>query len=331
MPISLVALAAVALTGCSTGAPSTTGINAGPGEPQPLEDLKIGVFIPATSNAYLQAEKTGAEETAKKAGIDLTVVASDWDPQRQNDAMMLAMQRKTYDAWIVNPISPREQCSQIKDAAAQGIKVLVVVTAICGDDGYTDGTLGFIGEQNAAGYRGWWKHIFENTDPGKLAAITGPDLDFVTMATQSALESVQPEYPDHTIASFQKTDYLTEEAFAVTQTTLKSNPDLKAVASNYSGMTRGVVQAVQESGKSSSVKVFDSNGDAWTKSAIESGTVKMALPGTPYTDMKLAVEMMMASWQGQEVAKVTNPLDQLQFAGAPYITKDNVASWVPEY
>jgi len=319
--VATVALAGIALTGCANSETPAGGNDA--------ERLHIGVFIPANSNAYLQAEETAAEQVAEDLGIDVTVITSDWDSQAQNAAFELAKQRGTYDAWVVNAISPAEQCDTILDAAESGIPVIIAVTAICGDDGYTEGTIAFVGEQNRAGYDKWFEHINANSSNGELAVITGPALDFVTNTTTAAAEAALPSTNGLELASVQNTDYLTETAYAAAQTFLQSNPKLVAIASNYSGMTRGVVEAVEQSGKD--VTVYDSNGDSWTKEQIEAGAIAAALPGMPFTDIRLSLESLVAHLNGEEVETVINPLDSLTFPGAPIITADNVAEWTPEY
>jgi ribose transport system substrate-binding protein len=322
------ALAALSLTlplaACGGG--TTPGSSAG-GE----KKLNIGVFIPANSNAYLQAEEKAAKQVGEELGVNVTVITSNWKAQDQNTAFQLAQQRKTYDGWVVNAISPSDQCNGIKKAANSGIPIIIAITAICGDDGYTEGTVGFVGEQNKDGYTKWAEHILANTPPGPVSLITGPPLDFVTDTTTAAVKDNFAKNPSFTLASVENTDYSTDAAFKASQTFLNANNGLKAIASNYSGMTRGVVQAVKQAGKQDSVLVYDSNGDSWTKGQIQAGTIKAALPGMPSTDVKLSVQLLVDKIKGKDVAKNTNPLDTLKFPGAPVITKDNVAQWNPEY
>lgn len=318
--LPMIAASALALTACAA---DTTG-----GEATD-DTIKIGVFIPANSNAYLQAEEAAAKAAAEEFGVEIDVITSNWDSQAQNAAFQQAMQRGTYDAWVVNAISPAEQCDQILEAAESGIPVIIAITAICGDGGYTEGTVAFVGEQNAAGYDAWFAHIKENTPAGEIAVITGPALDFVTETTTAAAEKAFADGGDLKLASIQNTDYLTETAYAAAQTFLQSNPRLVAIASNYSGMTRGVVEAVAQSGRD--ILVYDSNGDAWTKEQIEAGTIAAALPGTPIADIKLAVQALLDHLDGKTVETVINPLDSLGYPNGPVLTSENVADWNPEY
>ena len=263
--------------------------------------------------------------------MKVTVIASGFDAQKQANSMSLALARKTYNAWIVSPVAPQQQCAAIKKAAATGIPVIVVVTPICGDDGYTKGTTGFVGEQNRPTYDKWFNYIFSHTDAGKISVLTGPPLDYVTDTTTASAKATVAKYSKFSIASLQNTDYSTQKAFDDTQAVLTANPDLKAVASNYTGMTQGVVQAVKAANLTGKVKVYDVDGDAWSKQAIENGTVDMTIPGTPYTDMVDAVKLTLKAFQGGKIPQNTNPLDSLKVPGGPLITKANVALWTPEY
>ncbi|MFE4950171.1 sugar ABC transporter substrate-binding protein [Leifsonia sp. NPDC056665] len=321
-------LAAVAAAAVAVSLAACSGAGAGASQDH---KLKIGVFIPANSNAYLQSEQKAATEVGKELGVDVTVITSNWKAQDQNTAFQLAQQRKTYDGWVVNAISPADQCNGIKRAAQSGIPIIIAITAICGDDGYTKGTVGFVGEQNRSGYDKWFNYMFANTTPGSISLITGPTLDFVTDTTTAAAKAGFASHSNFKLASIENTDYSTDAAYKAAQTFLNANGDLKAIASNYSGMTRGVVQAVKQAGKADSVIVYDSNGDSWTKSQVAAGTIKAALPGMPYTDIKLSLALLVDKLKGKTVATNTNPLDTLTFPGAPLITKDNVDQWKPEY
>ncbi|MFA3843378.1 sugar ABC transporter substrate-binding protein [Streptomyces aureus] len=317
--LSLLAVAVLGLAGCSA---ETTGSASG----MP----RIGVFIPANSNAYLRAEEAAAKKYGAELGLDVTVVTSNWETQAQNTAFGFAQQRKSYDGWVVNAISPVDQCGTLKQAASKGVPIVIAITAICGDDGYTVGTVGFVGEQNRVGYNAWFDYMFRTSKPGPVSILTGPPLDFVTNTTTAVAKDRFASQKGFRLASLQNTDYSTDAAFKATQTFLKANPNLVAVASNYSGMTRGVVQAVRQAARKGSVAVFDSNGDKWTKQQIKAGAITAALPGMPTSDIKLSLQLIKEKLEGQKVSRVTNPLDSLKFKGAPIITKDNVAQWKPE-
>ncbi|MFD4957769.1 sugar ABC transporter substrate-binding protein [Microbacterium sp. NPDC058389] len=324
----LVGLAAAALLALPLAACGAAAANSGDGEEAPL---KIGVFIPGNNNPYLQAAEKGAKDAGAELGVDVTVVTADWNTQKQNTAFQLALQRDTYDGWVVATITPTDQCSNIKKAEEAGTPVIVTVAAICGDKGYSPGTTGFVSEQSESTYSTWWDAIFAMTPPGPVAFVGGPKLDFPTEAAIAAGRSGLEAHPEFSLVASENTDYSTDAAYKASQAFLQTNRDLTAIASNFSGMTRGVVQAVQQAGRTGDVLVFDSNSDSWTKEQIQSGNITAALPGMPYTDFKVAVTLMVDKLHGKDIPQTTNPLDTLTFPGAPIITKDNVDQWTPEY
>ncbi len=316
------ALLALALSACAP--PATSGGDTGDAP------FKIGVFIPGNNNPYLQAAEKGAKDAAEELGVEMTVITADWNAQKQNAAFQLALQRDTYDGWIVATVAS-DQCSDIKKAEEAGTPVIVTVAAICGDADYTPGTTGFVSEQSESTYGAWWDTLFTAAQPGPVAFVSGPKLDFPTEAATAAGAEGFNAHPEFTLVATENTDYSTDAAYKASQAFLQTHRDLAAIASTFSGMTRGVVQAVEQAGRTGDVHVFDSNGDSWTKEQIQDGKITAALPGMPYTDFQVAVSLMVDKLNGKDVPQITNPLDTLDFPGAPIINKDNVDQWTPEY
>jgi ribose transport system substrate-binding protein len=172
-----------ALAGC--GADDASSSSSGGGSEEPT----IGYFISGTNNSYVQTNVNAAEETAKELGVDLEVISANWDSAAQINQFQTAMTRKTYNTWIVAAVAPDQACAPIRQAMAQGIKVFVSNQSLCGDSTYTDGTMGFIGGQTPELYDAWLDAIVEdNPDGGKLAMLTGPNLNANTTNALASLE-----------------------------------------------------------------------------------------------------------------------------------------------
>ncbi|PJJ61705.1 sugar ABC transporter substrate-binding protein [Compostimonas suwonensis] len=322
---SILAFSACASSGSDSG--SSADSSGGAGEP-----IKIGYFIPGTNNSYVGTNVTAAEETAQKLGVDLEVVSANWDAATQTNQFDTALARKTYNAWLVAAVAPEQACGSIKDAMAAGIKVFVTNQGLCGDDTYTEGTLGFVGGQTLALYDGWFSKIAEdNPDGGKIALLTGPNLNYNTNNALAAFKDDIESDSKFDVVSNQQSDYTTATAFDVAQATLQANPDLKIYAANYAEMTKGIVEAVEAAGLTGKVKVYDFGGNEWATGAVADGTVALSLPMLPYTEVQKSVEELVDAWNGKEIPQVLDLSKELTFTGAPYLTKDNVSEFTAEY
>lgn len=328
---------ALGLTACAKTANNTSAGNGGasnasgaPASGKPLSDLNIGFFGPGTSNTYAADVTDSAAPKAKELGVKLTTVSGNFDVQTQVNQLQQALQRKTYNAWVVVPLDPNQECSILQQAVAAGIMVMMAVTPACTDSGPAGG-IGVVAVQSEALYQQWWDYIFTHNKPGKIAFITGGALDFVTKASEDALKTEQAKYPGFTVVSNQNLDYSTEAAYKNAQDVIKAHPDISVFASNYSGMTQGVVQAVSQAGKTSSISVYDMDGDKTMVSFIKAGKVAMTVPGLPKSESTQAVQLVVDAWQGKSVAKISNPIMSQTFTGAPFVTKDNADSYQPEY
>jgi ribose transport system substrate-binding protein len=316
----------MALTACS----SASGSSEADGSSD--KDIKIGYFIPGTNNSYVGTNVTAAEETAKKLGVDLEVVSANWDAAEQTNQFETALARKTYTAWLVAAVAPDQACGAVKNAMDAEIPVFVTNQGLCGDDTFTEGTLGFVGGQTMALYEGWFKEIAaDNPDGGKVALMTGPNLNYNTNNALAAFAENIESRSEFEVVSNQQTDYTTATAFDVAQATLQANPDLTIYAGNYAELTKGIVEAVEAAGLTGKVKVYDFGGNEWAAEAVANGQVRMSLPMLPYTEVAKSVELLVGALKGEDTAKAYDLSTEMTFEGAPYLTQKNVSKFTPEY
>jgi ribose transport system substrate-binding protein len=323
---ALTAISLFALAGCGGDDASSSSTAGG------AEDPKIGYFISGTNNSYVQTNVNAAKETAKKLGVDLEVISANWDSATQINQFQTAMTRKTYNTWIVAAVAPDQACAPIRQAMAQGIKVFVSNQSLCGDTTFTEGTMGFIGGQTPELYDAWLDAIVEdNPDGGKLALLTGPNLNANTNNALASLERAVEGNESFEVVSNQQSDYTTASAYSVAQAVLQANPDLKVYVTNYAEMTKGVVQAIEAAGKTGQVKVYDYGANEWIVEAIKDGKVTMSLPMLPYTEVAKSVELTVDAYKGEEIPESFDLGSALTFDGAPFVTADNVDQFQAEF
>jgi ribose transport system substrate-binding protein len=341
--IALVVLAcSLALAACGGGSSSSsTTASTGSGEEETsggatsgggAEGVKIGYFNGGTSNSYLVAAKKAAEAKATELGMELTPVESNFEPQLQVQQMEQAEQRKSFDYWIMAANSGEEECGAIKNAISSGIPVYVLITQVCGEMGEGIGAIGFVGTQTPELYGTWFENMLSENEPEEMALITGPAETDITGYAEEELEKATKKYPGFNVVSIENTGYTTGEAFEQTQDILQAHPNIGIIASNYAGMTGGVVQAVKAAGKTGQVKIYDLLGEKVVKKFIENGEVTSTLPGLPATEAVYAVESIAKAAEGEKIEPFSyNPIESLEIKGGPFVTKANVAEFEPEY
>lgn len=333
-------LALVALAGaCSTGTETTSGATASaevsaPTSVKSRADLKIAYFSAGTSNAYLQAAIDSAKKKAAEMGASIDVFDGQFNAQAQFNQLQTALTSGKYNAFAVEPNDGNLVCNLLtKQAPQKGVLVSIFNLPICGratnlgEETWEPGTVTYVGGQTLDIYNEWIKSVMdENPDGGKIALISGPDLNANSISFFKAAEAFANN-PKFTIVAKQTTDYTTPKAFQAAQTILQSNPDLDIVMSNFSGMTRGVVQAVGDR----NVKVYDFGGDAWALSNVKTGKLSQTVMMLPRQETIEALEALGLVADGKQAPKFVNLTKDDSLPGTPFANADNLSKFKSEY
>lgn len=337
LPVALAsaALLVVGMAACSTGIEETTD---GPGTTElsisdPAE-LKIAFFSSATNNTYLQAGIEGAKDAAAELGATVEIFDGEFSAQKQFDQIQSAITSGKYNAFVVEPNDGNLMCDILtKDAADAGILVSIINIPICGretnlgDETHEPGTVTFVGGQTLDVYQAWVASVVEeNPDGAKVALIAGPDLGANTMNFWKAAETFESTDGFELVAK-QTTDYTTAQAFEAAQTIMQANPELDIIMSNYSGMTRGVLEAVA----GTDVEVYDFGGDTWALEQIGNGSLHQTVVMLPYSETQEAVLALGDAVKGADVPPFINLTENPALPGTPFITDDNMNEFTPEY
>jgi ribose transport system substrate-binding protein len=168
-----------------------------------------------------------------------------------------------------------------------------------------------------------------NPGPQKVGVLTGLELADDTLRMKRALDELAPQFPQFKVVDNQHTDYTIPDAQKHAQNMIQSHPDISIIICDYSNITRAAVNALQQAGKLSGIKIYDFGGTTWSKKAIESGQIVATVPFYAYTSTVVAVRDLALAHKGQKVphyvANDGGPAD------APTIvTKANVDKFKPE-
>lgn len=297
------------------------------------ESLRVAAVVFATNNDYLQSNILAGRETAERLGIELTIFDGQWDPSTTFNHIQNIIASGDYHAIINGPYEGSEFCRYITDVAPSNNMLFVAVNSPgCGritnegEDLWSPGTLAFVGGVQGRGpYRDWLMSIAEaNPGPQRVVTVTGPDTLANTINFNLGLEDVQEAYPEFEVVSMVTTDYSVLQANERVGPLLQANDDITIMISNYSDMTRGAVQAIQQAGRIGDFKIYDFGGSEWAFEAVRRNLIESTLTMTPYTEYEVAVQAIHDAWHGVDVPRVL-PLE------STLVTIENVGSVSPEY
>ncbi|MFE3828080.1 sugar ABC transporter substrate-binding protein [Streptomyces sp. NPDC059092] len=335
----------VALTAGACSVPSDQAASASDGTssagaegPAEVSDLKIAYFSAGTSNAYLQAAIAAAKKESGTLGVKLDVFDGRFDAQKQFDQIQTALTSGRYNAFAVEPNDGNLVCKLLtKNAADKGILVSVFNLPICGratelgEKTWEPGTVTYVGGQTLDVYRAWVGQVVKDNPGGaKVALISGPDLNANTICFQEAAKEFA-KHKGFEVVARQSTDYTTPKGLAAAQTILRANPDLDVIMSNFSGMSRGVVQAVSGVQRAGKVKIYDFGGDAWALDSVKRGALEQSVMMLPAQETIEAIRALADHVKGEDVPRFINLTESSALPGTPFATRETIGDFHPEY
>lgn len=300
-------------------------------------DLKVAFFQAGSSNAYLQANISAAEQLATDLDITLDVFDAQWDAQTQADQIQSAITSGKYNAFMVLPVDGNLICDAItQDAIPSGILVSVLNVPICGletevgDATQAPGTVTFVGGQTRPVYESWVDQVIaDHPEGGEIGLIAGPDLSANTITFFAAAEKLEEN--GFTIVGSQTTDYTTPQGYQAAQAMLSANPDLTVIMSNYSGVTLGVVQAVADAGRADGLDIYDVGGDEWGLEQVADGVLKNTVMLLPARETEEALQALADAADGKSVPAFINLAEDDSLPGTALVTSENVDEFTAEY
>ncbi len=300
-------------------------------------------FFSASGNSFLNVFVAGLQDRVEELGGSVTFFDSPFDPQTQLSQLENALTSGEFNAWIVTPFDGNLLCNILtEDAPDAGILVAITILPACGRDFeaagdalWSPGTLTMVNGENTVTYKiGWLREVFERLpENAKVAVLTGPELNGNTLTYEAALEVVGPDRPDIEIVSTLRTDFTTPDGQAKAENILQANQDLDAVLSLFSDVTRGVVQAIEESGRDG-IEVYDIGANEYSIEQIQAGTITMTAPYDPRGSGELVVDAVFDAFAGESVERFIDTFPQTigGTVSEPFIIDgDNAGDFVAQY
>jgi ribose transport system substrate-binding protein len=284
---------------------------------------RIAFVMKTANNPFFIEMQKGAEEEAKKLGVNLIVQAAERevDVEKQMQIIENLLQTKIA-ALCVTPSGSREIVPAINKANSANIPVVIVDTRV---DAKTlsdaKGKIAtFIGSDNYEGGKLAGERIAKQLGgKGKVAVLEGipghETGDSRLKGFRDALEAT----PGIEIVASQTANWERDQGFNVFQNILQSHPDVQAVFACSDLMALGALEAIAAAKKTGQIIVigFDASDEA--RKAVLDGTMDATVAQSPATMGAMAVENAYHLIKGE-------PVKEEMVVPIKLITKENAAS-----
>jgi ribose transport system substrate-binding protein len=289
----LLGMLSITLISCQRGGDQTGGAP------------RIALVMKTANNPFFIEMQRGAEERAKKLGVNLIVQAADRevDVEKQMQIIENLIQTKVA-ALCVTPSGSREIVPAIDKANRAGIPVLIVDTRVDAKAlSESKGKIAtFIGSDNYEGGKLAGEYIAKRLGGrGKVAVLEGiPGHETGDSRLRGFRDAIKAA-PGIEIVASQTANWERDQGFNVFQNILQSHPDVQAVFACSDLMALGAIEAIAAAKKSGQIIVVGFDASAEAREAVQRGTMDATIAQSPFTMGELAVENAYRLIKGEQI------------------------------
>jgi ABC-type sugar transport system substrate-binding protein len=299
----LAVLASALAVGCQRGGGGGEG-----------EGPRIGLSISTLNNPFFVTLRDGAQDAAKKEGVELMVADAQDDAATQQDDVQNFVTQQV-DAILVNPVDTEAIVPAIQAANQADIPVL------CLDRGASGGEIAtLIASDNVEGGRIAARELIELVGSGSVAQLEGIPGTSAARDRGQGFEEVMNDQDEVELVASQTANFLRDQGLNVTENILQSNQDIKGIFAQNDEMALGAVRALGDrAGSEVKIVGFDAIEDALN--AIQDGRMNATVAQQPDRMGSLGVENAMKVIDGESVEKNISVPVKL-------VTKENVSEFL---
>jgi ribose transport system substrate-binding protein len=300
----LVAVGAVLAGGCNRGE-KAPGVAAAGTAGAPT----IALVVKTLNNPFFIEMQKGAEQAAKKLGVNLVVQAADRevDVERQMQIIENLIERKV-SALCITPSGSREIVPVIVKANRANIPVIIVDTradekalAAAGGKIAT-----FIGSDNFDGGKIAGAFLIEKLGgKGNVAVLEGIAGHETGDARLRGFREAMAGAPGMTIVASQPANWERDQGFNVFQNLLQANPNITALFACSDLMALGATEAIAAAGKTGKITVVGFDAQPEAREAIKLGRMAATVAQFPTRMGAIAVENAAKLLRGETIEPFT--------------------------
>ncbi|NLQ16217.1 substrate-binding domain-containing protein [Marinomonas sp. M1K-6] len=253
--------------------------------------FKVGVSVPSADHGWTAgllwwANKAVSDFEEQEKDIEFFVVASSSGSKQVGDVEDLMI--KGIDALVILPHNPATLQKVIEEAYADGIYTVVVDRELA----HPAQNVFIAGDNDGLGRVGAQWLAKEMSGKGDIVVIEGLQIP-INKQRVDAFNDVMSNYPNIKILDSQPGDWSTQKALAVMENFLQKHPKIDAVWCQDDDMLKGVLKAIEESGRTDIKTVLGGAGSKDIIELIQSGN-KMVRATVTYSPSMIASGIALA-------------------------------------
>ncbi|MGW0606498.1 ABC transporter permease/substrate-binding protein [Streptomyces sp. NPDC002640] len=275
---------------------------------------KVGLSLSTLNNPFFVQIRQGAEQEAKRLGVDLTVTDA------QNDASQQANQLQNFTSSglstiVVNPVDSDAAGPSVRSANQADIPVVAV------DRGVNKAEIDtLVASDNVEGGRLAARALGKKLGgEGRIVILQGQAGTSASRERGQGFAEGLKEFPGIEVVAKQPADFDRTKGLDVMTNLLQAHPDVDGVFAENDEMALGAAKALgSRAGKQVQVVGFDGTPDGLK--AVEAGTLYASVAQQPTELGKIAVRNALAAAEGKD-------LEDLVKVPVKVVTEQNVGSF----
>jgi ribose transport system substrate-binding protein len=256
----------------------------------------VGVTLLTEAHVFYQDLKRGMQQAADSLGVDLRIVAGEWDLARQTSQVQNFI-TQGMDAIVIAPVDSRGVVSAVEEANRAGIPVFTADIAASGGE-----VVSHIASDNAQGGRLVGAYLAQRLGGrGTVAILDQPTVTSVIDRVRGFREALAA-HPGITIVAAPAVERgVRDVAKNKTDNLLQAHPDLAAIFGSNDDCALGALASVRAAGRNRIVIVgFDAIPEART-AIQEDSPLKADAIQFPMEIGRRTIEAVAARLRGETV------------------------------
>jgi galactofuranose transport system substrate-binding protein len=304
---------------------------------KPSKKYRIAYVTECVQNPYCQARLQGLKDAAAKYGFEFKVFDANFNPAEQLKQAQNAV-AEGFDGYLFAPAASAPGCSTWKQfLVPTGKPVVTMDLPMCGDTDYTSGLAATVTMQRQPFFDAYIDNAFSScTGPCKAAAIGGFVGSDLFNFWEAAIKAAVAKHPNVSVVVDQPGNFDPATALRVMQDGLRAHPDIQLAVSPWDDETRGIAQAVDNSGKKSGtdVRIYSLGATKDGVERVKQGVYNGVTVLLPWEESYYAAVALIMALEGHLVNAYVNEADLPRVTDGPgtvFITKDNAGKFSPNY
>jgi len=265
-----------------------------------VKKIQLAVIPKGTTHEFWKSIHAGAVKASRELGVEII-----WKgPQKEDDRAQQIMVVEDFinrgvDGIVLAPLDDRALCRPVQDAVRENIPVVIIDSALQGED-----YISFVATDNYKGGVIAAKRMGELLEgKGNIFLIRYQEGSASTTKRENGfLDTIRSEFPDISLlVRDQHTGATTETAFQLAENLLGRFPEVDGIFCPNESSTFGALRALQESGLAGKVKFVGFDSSPKLIQALRDGHIHGLVLQDPMKMGYLGVKQMTLHLRGQEI------------------------------